>query len=308
MSARGKKKKTLLDPALVARISTLALRARYVAEGVLSGMHKSPRHGSSVEFSEHKEYAPGDELRHIDWRVFGRTDRYYVKRFEDEKSVRGVMVLDASGSMGYRSRPSSPRRAELTKFEYASVLAAALSYLLLRQQDAAGLALGRRRVETYLPPRARGGHFSVLAGALEEATTAGAADLGELLEDLLEKAPRRALVLIFSDLLDDPDSLAGGLARLRRGGYEPAVFHLLDPDEIDFPFEGLVVFEGLEGEEERLGDPERMRREYLERMGRHRARVKSLCDELGVEYRFVDTSLPPEEPLTGFLLARRGGG
>jgi len=211
-----------LDAPTLAKLAGVKVRARTVMEGVLSGLHKSPHQGQSVEFSEHKEYAPGDELRHLDWKAFGKLDRYYIKRFEHETNLKATLVLDASGSMGYQSGP-------LSKLEVATTLAGALAYLLIRQQDAAGLSVVTREGFADVPPRAAAGHLHAVLGALESLQPRGGTDLFAAAELLAERVRRGGLVLVFSDLFDDQDDALGRVLALRARRNDVALFHILDP-------------------------------------------------------------------------------
>src|SRR5882672_5915013 len=235
-----------LDPTDLARLASMSLRARVIVEGAFAGMHHNPHAGTSIEFAEHKEYAPGDDLRHMDWKAVARVERYYIKRFEDETEMRTFMLVDASASMGYRRRGVS-------KLEYASYLAAALGYLLAQQGDPAGLIVFDERTRQYLPPRTRGGHIRDLLLALEGAYPAGRTQPGRALGHVGELADRRSLVVLMSDLLDAPDDLADRLRQLRSRGHDVTLLHLLDPDEVELPIAELELtdFEGMEPEDSR---------------------------------------------------------
>lgn len=291
----------LLDPRLLARLGTTQLRARAVVEGVLSGLHRSPHQGQSVEFAEHKEYAPGDELRHIDWKVYGKVDRHYVKRFEHETNLRAFLLLDASGSMGYRGPEG------LSKLEYAATLAASLSYLLVRQQDAVGLVVASGGDLHYLPPRAAMGHFPAIVHQLETLEPAGPTDLVAAANFVAEKARRRAAVFVLSDLLDFQPGAIARLADLRRMKNEVTIFQLLDPWELDFPFEDATRFLGMEGEGELEVDPRSIRESYLEEIEGLCERVRRSCQDADVEYELVRTDAPLDRTLLRFLARRERG-
>ncbi|MEK6607173.1 MAG: DUF58 domain-containing protein [Myxococcota bacterium] len=287
----------LLDPAELAKLRGLDLRARAVVEGTLAGMHRSPHRGQSVEFSEHKEYAPGDELRHIDWKAFGRVDRYYVKRYEDETDLRAYLCVDASASMGYRGRG-------LSKLEYASVLAAALAHVLLRQQDRVGLFAFRDQPggpPLYLPPRSHGGQLSQVVTALESLRAQGATDLHAAASAIAERAHRRSVIVLLSDLLDFRDGALDGLKRLRAQRHDVVVLHLLDADELGLPFDEPTLFCGMEDDREVLCDPRALRASYLRVLGAFLEAARSACASTDIEYRLVDTSRPPSEVLVEFL-------
>jgi uncharacterized protein (DUF58 family) len=293
----------LLDPVALAKLENLELRARAVVEGALSGLHKAPHHGSSVEFAEHKEYAAGDEIKHIDWKAYGKFDKYYVKRFEEETELRAYLLIDSSASMAYR-------REGVSKLDYARVMAASLAYLLLKQQDQVGLVAFSEKLRGYLPPRARSGHLSDLLTALEAIVPEGRTDLARALAYLSEVAQRRALIVVFSDLLgsdgngatdNSPTTLRHLLRGLRARKHDVVVFQLLDRDEMTLPFEGTTVFESMEDDRKLLADPGDVRKAYL-------AELHALIDgyrrglaEGDVEYHLVETTQPPAQLLLEFL-------
>jgi uncharacterized protein (DUF58 family) len=288
----------LLDAQTLARLRGVKLRARAVMEGVLSGLHKSPHQGQSVEFAEHKEYAPGDELRHLDWKAYGKFDKYYVKRYEHETNLRAVMVVDASASMGYRS-------GALSKLEVATTLAGALSYLLVRQQDAAGLALMVGGQWRDVPPRASAGHLNVLLETLESTTPNGATDLGSAADHLAEVLPRRSTVIVLSDLLDEKQDALKRILALRQRKNDVSVFHLVDPAELTFPFDDPTLFLDMEGEGRIEVNPREIKESYLEEFGAFLASVKASCAEADVDYERVRTDEKLDDVLLRYL-ARRG--
>jgi uncharacterized protein (DUF58 family) len=294
----------VLDPVDLARLASMSLRARVIVEGAFAGMHHNPHAGTSIEFAEHKEYAPGDDLRHMDWRAVARVERYYIKRFEDETEMRTFLLVDASASMGYQRRGVS-------KLEYASYLAAALGYLLAQQGDPAGLLLFDERTRHYLPPRTRGGHIRELLLALEGAYAAGRTQPGQALAHVGELADRRSLVVLMTDLLDAPrggsDDLGDRLRQLRSRGHDVALFHLLDPDEVELPFDDLTEFAGVEPDDARrlLVDPRDLAASFARESLALRERWRLACLEARVEYRFATTATPPAEVLRSFLFDRR---
>lgn len=290
----------LVDATTLARLSGVRLRARAVVEGVLSGLHKSPHQGQSVEFSEHKEYAPGDELKHLDWKAYGKLDRFYVKRFEHETNLKAVLVVDASGSMGYGT-------AGLSKLDVAKVLAGALSHLLIRQQDAAGLALVAAGRLAELPPRATPSHLNHVLGALETAAPSGPTDLSHVADALAERLTRRSLVCVFSDFFDEHDGALQRLLSLRARRHDVAVFHLVDPAELSFPFDDPTRFLSMEDERNVEVNPREIRDSYLEEFGRFLEQTKAACGAADVDYERVRTDEPLDAVLLRFL-ARRGGG
>lgn len=288
----------LLDAQTLSRLQGVKLRARAVMEGVLSGLHKSPHQGQSVEFAEHKEYAPGDELRHLDWKAYGKFDKYYIKRFEHETNLRSVMVVDASASMGYRS-------GAMSKLEVASTLAGALCYLLVRQQDAAGLAVMTGGAFKDVPPRASAGHLNVLLDALEKTSPTGGTDLLGAADHLAEVLPRRSTVMVFSDLLDEQGDALKRILALRQRKNDVAVFHVVDPAELTFPFDDPTLFLDMEGEGRIEVNPREIKQSYLEEFGAFLAGVKSACAEADVDYELVRTDERLDDVLLRFL-ARRG--
>ncbi len=284
----------LLDPQSLAQLKGLTLRARRVVDGVLQGIHRSPHHGSSIEFAEHKEYSPGDEIRHIDWRAYGRLDKYYVKKFEHETNLRAWCLVDTSASMGYGAE------GRLTKLEYASVLAASLGFLLLRQQDAVGFVAFAEAVRATLPARARMGHLTLFCEQLEAVTADGGTDLVGGIRRLAEQVSGRGMVFVFSDFFGDVDGAVKLLRQLTSRGHDVTVFHVLDGDELDFPFEEMVLFEGMETKRRLLVEPKLVRERYLERLAGHQEAVRQGCLEGRVDYVPVDTRELPDQ----LLLAR----
>ena len=285
----------LLDPVALQRLDTMTLRARYVVEGTLWGIHRSPHHGQSVEFAEHKTYAPGDDLRHIDWKAYGKFDKYYVKKYEEETELSGYLLLDCSGSMGYA------RAGAVTKLTYAAYLAASMAYLLLRQQDRVGVIRFAAAERLYLPPRSRAGHLADVMQALEEASPAGPTDVAGVLTQVSEVARRRSLVVLLSDLFDPSPQIPGLLRKLRARGHEVVVFHVLDEDETEFPFADLTLFESMEGPERVLCDPRGVRDAYLEELGRFLAATREVCVGADIEYHRVTTGTPLDVALIDFM-------
>lgn len=289
----------LVDPVALSRLANLQLRARSIVEGALSGLHRSRHYGSSVEFAEHKEYAPGDEIKHIDWKAYGKFDKYYVKRFEEETELNAYLLLDCSRSMGYRG-------GGVSKLDYARMLAGSLAYLLLQQQDHVGMVAFAEKLRGYLPPRARAGHLSDLFTALDGLTAQGSTDLVRGLTYVSEVARRRSLVLLLSDLLGGPDERVRHLLRgLRARRHDVVVFHLLDPDELTLPFSGATLFESMEDDRKLLTDPAAVRAAYLVELERFIDGFRRGLDEGDVEYHLIDTARPPAEVLLSFLTSPR---
>ncbi len=289
----------LLDAATIAKLAGVKVRARAVMEGVLSGLHKSPHQGQSVEFAEHKEYAPGDELRHLDWKAYAKFDRFYVKRFEHETDLRAVLVVDASGSMGYRS-------GLLSKLEVATTLAGALSYLLVRQQDAAGLSVLGGGGRSDIPPRSAAGHLMALLGALEQLEPSGDTRLQAAADHLAEALPRRSMVVVFSDLFDEAPDALRRLLQLRARKHDLAIFQILDPAELEFPFDDPTLFLSMEDDRRLEVNAREIRESYLEELGGFLAQTKALCAEADVDYQLVRTDEPLDGALLQFLAKRQG--
>jgi uncharacterized protein (DUF58 family) len=290
-----------LDPVDLSKVSTFTTRARIVVDGALSGLHRARLRGSSVEFSEHKEYSPGDDLRHIDWKVFAKADRYYVKQFEQESELTAYLILDASGSMAYQGDG-------IKKLDYAAYLLAALAYLLIQQRDRVGLYVyGDDKRELYVPPRGRPKHLHDLLAVFESVCTTGASgdeSLTKALDRVGELARRkRSLIFLASDLFADNSSLEA-LVHLRARGHDVTVFHTLDAHELSLPFEGLTQFEALEGERSLLTNPTAIRKQYQQRMQLFLDEAQRHCRDAGIEYRRVETSTPVESILRDFLAAR----
>jgi uncharacterized protein (DUF58 family) len=292
-----------LDPTALARFGRLELVARLVVEGVLSGLHQSPFKGFSVEFAEHRQYGPGDEIRHIDWRAYGKSDRYYVKEFEEETNLKAYLVVDSSGSMGYAGRTVS-------KFEHARRLAASLAYLMISQRDAVGLVTCAGDARSVIPPRSAPGHFAVLCRALEETRAGGEIALGGVLHALAERVRRRGLVIVLSDGFDEIDALTQALRHLRHRHHEVLFFHVLAPEEEEFPFRRPARFRGLESPDRSLRvDPAALRAAYLERFQTFCRTLKERLREMEADYHRASTAEPVERTLLDYLAARsrRGG-
>ncbi|HEX3757455.1 MAG TPA: DUF58 domain-containing protein [Kofleriaceae bacterium] len=291
-----------MDPAQLARLGSLPIQARVIVEGALSGLHRAAVHGSSVEFAEHKEYSPGDELRHVDWKAYAKLDRYYVKQFEQESQLTVYLVLDASASMAFSG-------TGIAKLEYGGLVLAALAYLVIQQQDKVGLiASGDRALETMVPPRGRTNHFHDLMAVLESIIARGAAGDESPAAALARIAEltrrRRALIVLASDLFDPDDETLRALTTLRAQRHDVSVIHLLDPDERTFPYDGLTQFDALESAHKMLVNPAAIRRDYLERMEAFLARVRGSLTAAGIDYHLVETSQPLEQTLLRLLVAR----
>jgi uncharacterized protein (DUF58 family) len=288
-----------LDPKVLDRIEGLELKARLIVEGWISGLHRSPFRGSSVEFAEHREYVPGDDIRFLDWKVFGRSDRLYVKRYEEETNLEAALVVDVSASMTYRGDDVGH-----SKLDYARWAAAALAYLITQQQDAVSLCLFDEEVRRVLPAGSNPVHLRTIMAALDQAQPTGATGVRRALREVGEALRRRGLVLLFSDLLDDPHAIAQGLRQIRDRGHELILFHVLDPDERRFPFERLTRFEGLEGGPDVIADPEALQRAYLEEVDAFTRQVRRACHANRIDYLLLDTSESLGTVLSAWLARR----
>lgn len=288
-----------LDPAVVARLGHLDVRARLVVEGFISGMHRSPFHGFSVEFAEHRPYMPGDPLKNLDWKVLAKSDRYLVKQYTEETNLRCHLLVDLSGSMGFRSS-----RASMSKLEYARSLAAALSYLMLRQQDAVGTLLFAEGPVQFVPARSVRSHLDVLLATLASGQPQGRTKLGPVLHELAERVKRRGLIVLLSDLMDTPDEVLSGLQHFRHRHHEVIVFHLLDPDEVEFPYHDTSTFVDMESGERITTEPWEIGARYRERLAAWREKYRRSCREQRVDYVPLDTRTPFDRALLAYLEKR----
>jgi len=290
-----------LDPIILRSIANIELRARLLVEGMYASRHRSPFYGFSVEFVDHREYSPGDEPRTIDWKTLARTERYFVKRFEMESNMNVVVLLDASRSMGYQS--SSPER--LTKLEYASYLAAAVAFLVHRQQDSPGLVTFDVGLRDFLPPRQGQRHLYGLLARLEALQPQGQTSLPRVLKSIGRRLTRRGIVLLISDCYGEPSAAVDGIRHLVARGQDVIVFQLMDHDEVTFPFKPLTTFRDLETGESLMSDPVRQRPLYLKRLEAFRRSIEAGTVACGADYRFVHTAQPIELVLRDYLLYRR---
>jgi len=288
--------KELVSSTLIHRLQPLSLRAKLVVEGYLTGLHRSPYHGFSVEFAEHRMYQPGDPLRHLDWKVLGRTDRHFIKQYQEETNLRAHILLDLSGSMGFHSG------GEVSKAEYGRTLAAALIYLLLNQRDAVGLCLFDTAPRELLTPRSALTWRNELWAALERHQPGGETALGPVLHSVAERLNRRGLVILISDLLDDPAEILAGLHHFRHQGQDVLVFQLLDPRELDFGFRHESRFEALETGESIAANPWQVQEAYRDQMAEYLETLRSGCARHRVRHHLLTTDQPLEEALTTLLL------
>jgi uncharacterized protein (DUF58 family) len=288
----------LLDPAVVARLGTLELKARTIVEGFLSGLHRSPFKGFSVEFAEYRQYIHGDDLATIDWKVYARSDRYYVKKFEEETNLDCHLMIDVSGSMAYGGHHG------MTKLEYGGCLAASIAYLMHRQRDAVGLTAFDERIVSMLPSSSRPGHLRATLLTLDRLRPGHATDVAKPLHQLADSLTKRGMVVLISDLLDDPDAVVGGLKHFQFRGTDVIVFHVLDPDEIDFPFDRATRFEDLETSDEVTALPRTVRSHYLREIRSLIEHYRRHLGVSGIDYQLLRTDQPLELALMSYLSTR----
>jgi uncharacterized protein (DUF58 family) len=289
--------KSFIDPQTLMRIRNLELRARVVVQGFWNGMHRSPYHGFSVEFTEYRQYTSGDDPRYVDWKLFARSDRFFLRKFEDETNLRCQLLVDASRSMGFGS-------VSYTKSDYANTLAATLAYFLSKQGDAVGVLTFDEKVRDFLPARNRPGHLRHLMLALEKASAGTSTDLITPLDRAVEMTRKRGLMVLISDLLATVDRFEASLAALAACGHEVVVFHVLDPAEMSFNFDKASLFLDVESGKELYIDPVMARKEYLRKITAHNAGIESVCRKLGAAYHRLTTDRPLELALFDFLRAR----
>jgi uncharacterized protein (DUF58 family) len=287
-----------LDPLVVSKLSGLDLRARLVVEGFIAGLHRSPYKGFSVEFAEHRQYMPGDPIRNIDWKVYARRDRLYVKEFEEETNLRAYILVDASASMGYASAGS------VSKLQYACSLAAALSYLMLRQQDSVGLVTFTSKIKSYIPPRSVKGHLNIVLTELEHLRPGDTTNVSRSLELLARRIRRRGLIILLSDLMDDQAAVLSAVKHFRHRKHEVIVFHLLDESEKLFPFDEEFAFIDMETDEEIVANSRQIGARYRKIIDNWITEYRTQCHEHLVEYELLSTSTPFDVALTRFLEKR----
>jgi uncharacterized protein (DUF58 family) len=290
-----------LRPDVIRQVARLDLRAKFIVEGFLSGLHASPFQGFSVEFSEHRKYTPGDDIKDLDWNVYAKTERFYVKKFRAETNLTGYLAMDLSASMAYTYRQ------ELTKFEYAICLAAALGYLMIHQQDPVGLVTFDTAIRASLPPRSKRTQLGAMLAILANLKPAGLTNVTGSLQQLAALIKNKSLIMLFSDLLnDEPEKLLNSLYRLRHGGHEIILFHILDEAEVQFPFDGVTIFEDPETNEESPAlDARGMRDDYTKAVGDFREHYKTECAKANIDYVPMDTSVSFDKALLEYLLQRQ---
>jgi uncharacterized protein (DUF58 family) len=284
-----------LQPQVVSKLANMELRARLVVEGFIAGLHRSPYHGFSVEFAEHRPYLPGDEIKHIDWKIYAKTDRYYIKRYEEETNLKAYLLLDTSASMGYASA------GQMKKLDYGSYLAAALSYMMIKQQDAVGLSLFDETVGTFLPPHGTRAYLRQILLTLQNVQSSGKTGAGRALHLVADRIHRRGLVIVISDLLDNPDEVIAALKHFRHKKNEVIVMHVLDPLERSFAFGSDALFRDMETDERMTTHPAHIRREYQRAMNAFVDHYKRQCLEHHIDYVLLDTKTPFDTALFAYL-------
>jgi len=293
---------SLLDPRALAKVSRMELVARQVMDGYVQGMHRSPHVGFALDFAQHRPYVPGDDIKRIDWRVYAKADRYYIKQYEVSTNLRCHVVLDASGSMAYRGAADA-----MTKFRYAQFVAACLGYLVLHQQDSAGLVTFDTKIRDYLPARSNATHLMRLLRTLDETKPAGESGVAPILHELADRVPRRGMVIVVSDLFDDAGAIVEALHHLRHRRHEVLLMQVMADDELTFPFRKWSLFENLERQHHRVRlDPATMRAQYLASVNRHQKTIRDAAGRLNVSHVLLNTSKPFDEALTNYLAARVG--
>lgn len=290
--------KKYLDAKGLGLVARMELVARRAVEGFLSGLHPSPYFGSSVEYADHRPYSLGDELRTIDWKLLAKTDKYYVKLFEEETNTRATIVLDTSRSMTFASD------GQMSKLEYGMFLTAALSYLMLHQKDAVGLAMFDGAVRHFLPPRATSSHFQNMLAVMEQATPGEDTHIGPVLSEVVGRIPKRGFVIIISDLLDDIQAITDGLAHCKHRRHEVIVLHVMDPAERSFPYEKLTRFKDIEGAGSLVANPRSIKRAYLQRLNEYLDRVRRVCLERDIAYELLTTDKRYDQALSAYLMRR----
>lgn len=291
--------KQYLKPEVINQIKRLDLRAQFVVRGFLQGLHSSPFQGFSVEFSEHRKYTAGDDPKDIDWFVYAKTDKYYVKKFEAETNITGYLVMDLSSSMGYTYRQ------QLSKIDYATCLAASLGYLMIHQQDPVGLLTFGHKIQDSLAPRSKRTQLATILSLLAKLKPTGKTDIARSLAQAAALLKNRSLLMVFSDLLGDPEPILNALLQLRHGGHDIILFHILDEAEVEFPFHGLVELEDPETGERVSVDADGMRSDYQAEVESFREVYRDRCHQARIDYVELDTSMPFDKALMEYLLKRQ---
>ncbi|MEI8195019.1 MAG: DUF58 domain-containing protein [Phycisphaerae bacterium] len=317
LSAENVDYRQYLDPRTLAKIAALDIRARLIVEGFITGMHRSPYKGFSIEFAQHRPYVTGDDIKYIDWKVFGRTDRHYIKQYEEETNLHVMLVVDASESMGYAGTQTQgwkpqDRTGDMSgtggtgwrKFDHAVSIAASLAYVALHQQDSAGLAVFDDKIRRFLRPSNNPRQWKSIVNELMSVPKNQKTRTGAILDEIAEQMRHRSLIVLISDLFDDPAGLVKGIRHLRYRRHDMIVMQVLDHDELTFPFDQTTLFRGLEQTGELIVEPRALREAYLEELRKHTEKVREACHSLHIDYVQVDTSLPLDVTLPGFLATR----
>jgi uncharacterized protein (DUF58 family) len=286
-----------LDPEVLNKITRLDLKARHIVEGFVAGMHKSPYHGFSVEFAKHREYTAGDDIKHLDWKVFGRSDRLYIKEYELETNLRSHILLDTSESMDYKS-------GETSKLELACFIAASMAYLILKQQDSVGMVCFDKEIRHFVPSSSSLGHMRPILGTLAQSSAQNKTDLGAVFHAMAERFRNRGLIIIISDLFDKPEAILKGLQHFAHRRHDVIVFHVLDEYELTFPFERMTLFEGLEEYPKLLVDPRSLRKAYLEEVEKFCEEIRKGCVKQTIDYVQISTEKELDVELTKYLASR----
>jgi len=292
------RKRGYIDPLIVAKLSTMLLRARFVVEGFIAGLHQSPYRGFSLEFAQHREYSPGDETKHVDWKVYGRKDRYYVKQYQEETNLKAYILLDRSASMGYG-------REGMSKLQYGSYLAASLAFLMLKQQDSVGLATFDERIKRYIPPRQSKGHLSLILEELENLVSSSRTGINRSLQELGQYTKRRGLIILISDLFDEQEEVIKALKYFRFKKHEVIVFHLLDHAELELPFTSVLWLQDMENGKRVLTHPEVIREKYKNVVKEFIETYKLSCLRSDIDYCLIDTKTPLDFALGAYLARRK---
>ncbi len=287
-----------LDPRTLARISSLDLRARLIVEGLMTGMHRSPYQGASVEFAQHRPYVPGDDIRRVDWKVMAKTDRIYLKQYQEETNLQLILVVDASESMGFGTVEG------WTKYDHATAIAASMAYMAIQQQDSVGLAIFDQSLTRYFKPSNSPGQWKVVVSELQMVPKWNKTNTGKILDQLAEKLTHRSLVVILSDFFDNIENIQKGMRHLRYKKHEIMVLQVLDPTEIEFPFEDVTLFKGLEELGEILTEPRALREGYLDQLNQHTEAMKKMCRGMRIDFNRFSSGEPLDIALSGFLATR----
>jgi uncharacterized protein (DUF58 family) len=291
-----------LEPRTLARIGALDLRARLIVEGLMTGMHRSPYQGISVEFAQHRPYVAGDDIRHVDWKVFGRSDKVYLKQYQEETNLHLLLIVDASESMGFGT--VNAQGATWTKYDHATAIAASLAYMAIQQQDSVGLAIFDQTLSRYFKPSNSPGQWKVVVNELQQVPRWNKTNTGKILDQLAEKLTHRSLIVLLSDFFDDASGIQKGLRHLRHKKHELMVFQVLDPAEIEFPYEDVTLFKGLEERGELLTEPRALREGYLEQLRLFTDELKRICRGMNIDFQRFNSGDSLEVPLSQFLATR----